>query len=143
MSKDAVFLGNSMTIEFGKICKFYCQKFLLSFRRLLRIWPQNFDLHRSDPQRSGTPNISVIAKVLLEGLLRTSMTRRRGRPRPQEFFFFLLRTLVRIGLGYARKFRNAEMTIKITFERSSQKGGRQGVRKEGRQETHLEISLSA
>ena len=28
-------------------------------------------------------------------------------------------------------FRDAEMTIKIIFERSSQKGGRQGVRKEG------------
>ena len=30
------------------------------------------------------------------------------------------------------------MTIKIIFERSSQKGGRQGVRKEGQQGTHLE-----
>ena len=38
--------------------------------------------------------------------------------------------------------RDAEMTIKIIFERSSQKGGRQGVRKEGRQGTHLEILLS-
>ena len=35
-----------------------------------------------------------------------------------------------------------EMTIKIMFERSSQKGGRQGVRKEGQQGTHLEILLS-
>ena len=35
------------------------------------------------------------------------------------------------------------MTIKIFFERSSQKGGRQRVRKEGRQGTHLEILLSA
>ena len=34
------------------------------------------------------------------------------------------------------------MTIKIIFERSSQKGGRQGVRKEGQQGTHLEILLS-
>ena len=30
------------------------------------------------------------------------------------------------------------MTIKIIFERSSQKGGRQGVRKEAQQGTHLE-----
>ena len=30
-----------------------------------------------------------------------------------------------------------------TFERSSQKGGQQGVRKEGQQGTHLEILLSA
>ena len=29
--------------------------------------------------------------------------------------------------------RDAEMTIKIIFERSSQKGGQQGVRKEGQQ----------
>ena len=35
------------------------------------------------------------------------------------------------------------MTIKITFERSSQKGGRQGGRKEGQPGTHLEILLSA
>ena len=35
------------------------------------------------------------------------------------------------------------MTIKIICERSSQKGGRQGVRKEGQQGTHLEILLSA
>ena len=39
--------------------------------------------------------------------------------------------------------RDAEMTIKIIFERSSQKGGRQRVRKEGQQGTHLEIVLSA
>ena len=39
------------------------------------------------------------------------------------------------------KFRDAEMTIKIIFERSSQKGGRQGVRKEGQQGTHLEIFI--
>ena len=39
--------------------------------------------------------------------------------------------------------RDAEMTIKIIFERSSQKGGRQGVRKEGQQGTHLGISLSS
>ena len=32
-----------------------------------------------------------------------------------------------------------KMTIKTIFERSSQKGGRQRVRKEGQQETHLEI----
>ena len=32
------------------------------------------------------------------------------------------------------------MTIQIISERSSQKGGRQGVRKEGQQGTHLEIS---
>ena len=38
--------------------------------------------------------------------------------------------------------RDAEMTIKIIFERSSQKGGSAGVRKEGRQGTHLEILLS-
>ena len=38
--------------------------------------------------------------------------------------------------------RDAEMTIKIIFERSSQKGGRQGVRKEGQHGTHLEILLS-
>ena len=31
--------------------------------------------------------------------------------------------------------------IKVIFERSSQKGGRQGVRKEGRQGTHLEILI--
>ena len=35
------------------------------------------------------------------------------------------------------------MTIKLIFERSSQKGGRQGVRKEGQQGTHLETLLSA
>ena len=35
------------------------------------------------------------------------------------------------------------MTRKIIFERSSQKGGRQAVRKEGQQGTHLEILLSA
>ena len=35
--------------------------------------------------------------------------------------------------------RDAEITIKIIFERSSQKGGRQGVRKEGQQGTHLEF----
>ena len=35
------------------------------------------------------------------------------------------------------------MSIKISFKRSSQKGGPQGVRKEGQQGTHLEISLSA
>ena len=40
-------------------------------------------------------------------------------------------------------FRDAEMTIKIIFERSSQKGGLQRVRKEGQQGTHLEILLSA
>ena len=34
------------------------------------------------------------------------------------------------------------MTIKIIFERSSQKGGRQGVRKEGQPGTLLEILLS-
>ena len=34
------------------------------------------------------------------------------------------------------------MTIEIVFERSSQKGGRHGVRKEGQQGTHLEILLS-
>ena len=39
--------------------------------------------------------------------------------------------------------RDAEMTIKIIFERSSQKGGWQGVRKEGQQGTHLEILLLA
>ena len=39
-------------------------------------------------------------------------------------------------------FRDAEMTIKIIFEMSSQKGGRQGVRKEGQQGTHLEILSS-
>ena len=39
--------------------------------------------------------------------------------------------------------RDAEMTIKINFERSSQKGGRQRVLKEGQQGTHLEILLSA
>ena len=33
--------------------------------------------------------------------------------------------------------RDAEMTIKIISERSSQKGGRQGVRKEGQQGTRL------
>ena len=37
------------------------------------------------------------------------------------------------------RFRDAEMMIKIIFERSSQKGGRQGVPKEGQQGTHLEI----
>ena len=31
------------------------------------------------------------------------------------------------------------MTIKIVFERSSQKGGRQGVRKEDQEGTHLVI----
>ena len=38
------------------------------------------------------------------------------------------------------------MTIKISLERSSHKGGRQagqGVRKEGQQGTHLEVVLSA
>ena len=35
------------------------------------------------------------------------------------------------------------MTIKIIFERSSQKGGRQGVRKERQQGTHIEILLPA
>ena len=35
------------------------------------------------------------------------------------------------------------MTIKIILERLSQKGGRQGVRKEGQQETHLEILFLA
>ena len=35
------------------------------------------------------------------------------------------------------------MTIKMIFARSSQKGGRQGVRKEGQQGTQLEILLSA
>ena len=44
---------------------------------------------------------------------------------------------------HAHPVRDAEMTIKIIFERSSQKGGRQGVRKEGQQGTHLEILLSA
>ena len=39
--------------------------------------------------------------------------------------------------------RDAEMTIKLIFERSSQKGGRQRVRKEGQQGTHIEILLSA
>ena len=39
--------------------------------------------------------------------------------------------------------RDAEMTIKIFFERSSQKGGVQGFRKEGQKGTHLEILLSA
>ena len=39
-------------------------------------------------------------------------------------------------------FRDAEMTIKIIFERSSQKGGRQGVRKRVNMGTHLEILLS-
>ena len=39
--------------------------------------------------------------------------------------------------------RDAEMTIKIFFGRSSQKGGRQRVRKEGQQGTHVEILLSA
>ena len=39
--------------------------------------------------------------------------------------------------------RDAETTIKIISERSSQKGGRQGGRKEGQQGTHLEILLSA
>ena len=35
------------------------------------------------------------------------------------------------------------MTIKIIFERSSQKGGRQGgSKREGQQGTHLEILLS-
>ena len=38
--------------------------------------------------------------------------------------------------------RDAEITIKIIFERSSPKGGRQRVRKEGQQGTHLEILLS-
>ena len=38
--------------------------------------------------------------------------------------------------------RDAEMTIKIIFKRLSQKGGRQGVPKEGQQGTHLEILLS-
>ena len=42
-----------------------------------------------------------------------------------------------------RKIRDAEMTIKINVERSSQKGGRHGVRKEGQQGPHLEILLSA
>ena len=41
------------------------------------------------------------------------------------------------------KVRDAEMMTKIIFERSSQKGGRQGVRKQGQQGTHLEILLSA
>ena len=36
-----------------------------------------------------------------------------------------------------------EMTIKIIFETSSQKGGRQGVRKDGQQGTHPKILLSA
>ena len=40
-------------------------------------------------------------------------------------------------------FRDAKMTIKIIFERSSQKGGRQGVRKGGQQGNHLGILLSA
>ena len=35
------------------------------------------------------------------------------------------------------------MTMKMIIERSSQKGGRQGVRKEGQQRAHLEILLSA
>ena len=39
--------------------------------------------------------------------------------------------------------RDAEMTIKIIFERSSQKEGRQGVQKEGQQGTHPEFFLSA
>ena len=43
----------------------------------------------------------------------------------------------------AGNFRDAKMTIKIMSERSSQKGGRQGVRKEGQQGTQLEILLSA
>ena len=42
-----------------------------------------------------------------------------------------------------QQIRDAEMTVKIIFERSSQKGRRQGVRKEGEQGTHLEILLSA
>ena len=42
----------------------------------------------------------------------------------------------------ALTIRDAEMTIKIIFERWSQKGGRQGVRKEGQQGTHLEDLLS-
>ena len=48
-----------------------------------------------------------------------------------------------IAIYQARKIRDADMTIKTMFERSSQKGGRQGVRKEGQQGTHLEILLSA
>ena len=43
----------------------------------------------------------------------------------------------------AVQFRDAEMTIKIISETSSRKGGRQGVREEGQQGTHLEILLSA
>ena len=38
---------------------------------------------------------------------------------------------------------DAEMTIKVLFKRLSQKGGRQGVRKEGQHGIHLEILLSA
>ena len=34
-------------------------------------------------------------------------------------------------LNHRRRVRNAKMTIKIFIETSSQKGGRQGVRKEG------------
>ena len=41
--------------------------------------------------------------------------------------------------GHSASFRDAEMTIKIVFERSSQKRGGQGVRKEGQQGTHLRI----
>ena len=41
-----------------------------------------------------------------------------------------------------KDFRDAEMTIKIIFERSNQKGGQQRVRKEGQQGTHLGILLS-
>ena len=45
--------------------------------------------------------------------------------------------------GFLPLIRDAEMTIKIIFERSSQKGGRQGGSKEDQPGTHLEILLSA
>ena len=41
-----------------------------------------------------------------------------------------------------RIFRDAEMTMKIIFERSSQKGGRQGARKEGQEGTRIFIVVA-
>ena len=74
----------------------------------------------------------------------------------KSVFFFLTYLLVSAVLRVRGRFQNprqtlhqspvvrdAEMTIKILFERSSQKEGQQGVQKEGQHGTHLEILLSA
>ena len=94
-------------------------------------------------RRLGSPNVMVILHKFFGEGIDTHCVARRSKLTTRSCCNGSHRLVSLELLGDGPNIRDAEMTIKTVFERWSQKGGRQGVRKEGQQGTHLEILLSA